>query len=211
VTLLGAVIGEGHVLVGADGRSMEQGEGTTGHASGRHLVAEKLHPVPDQPLIWGLSGLVTSGEAFGPWVANQGAKSWQDFESLATVEVARINGKIRDEFRTAFGMSGANLPPIQGVAVLIAGYIGCEAGIMRISDCAIPDRTHDDQPQFLGPFATTTSVAWTTVQRFRGELSPAHPAVFARLLEAVSDAVVGLWLPISLWRVVPDGPQEKLR
>ena len=69
-------------------------------------------------------------------------------------KLPRINGKIRDEFRTAFGMSGANLPPIQGVAVLIAGYIGGEAGVMRISDCAMPDRTHDDQPQFLGPFAT---------------------------------------------------------
>ena len=213
MTLLGAVIGDGHVLVGADGRAMEQGEAQTGYSAADTFEVEKIHPVSNTSLVWGLAGVVDPAVAFAEWLGDLRAATWEDLKVLATAEVAKINHEIRAPVRAAMGLApGMSSGPfvVQGVSVLIAGYVGGRAGVLTVSDLGQPESFHDSRPHFLGPYASTARVSWVTVQRFVSGLDLAEPSVFRRLFEGVSDTVAGLYLPVSLWRVSPNVSPEKI-
>lgn len=178
MTLLGAVLGDGCALIGADSlkRYPRENYGTT---------TEKLGPLPNENVVWGCYG---AGEAIAEFQTEIAAHS--QFVTWANVEYSLRNPAERLERK--YFLDG-------GLGVLFAGVLDDEWRIVAFGD-SLYRRT--DDWCFLGNGRTAATVGWLVAQASAASLEDQFRLAMTVVVDACHPDLLP---PVHLWKVTHAG------
>ena len=198
MTLIGAMVYEGSVVVASDSMVYDQGLGWKGETE------TKLWPIPNNSLIWGYAGYASLGTWIGQFLAASNVlETWDAARQAVAMAMARVFSDQRSYWQVARQPEQANVLP----DVLVAGCIGGEPRIM-IVDSRLGTEFITEGPAFIGnPLAC--GKAGIVIKAFKQERSTL--VYGADLLVDVMALVIADTLALGgkpqVWRVTKDGTE----
>jgi hypothetical protein len=205
MTLLGALLTPEVVYAFAHGRAEHSG----GMMGGTSLDRDKFNHVENEPLAWGVIGNPDVAISFGKSLSHPQTKQWPEFAKGIRDEWTGIRGEQFVELRQGLGLwPSGSISGIQGPEnmLVVTGFVGGKPGITVTK--GMPDeRTTETQLGLYsyGPWRCCVEVAWATVLRHNPKATMTTEKNIRDLLEPVVDTLKGLYLPVNIWEITPDG------
>jgi len=208
VSIIVAVVGEDHLLVGADGKGSldEDPKAVPSGFPPRSLFeTEKIRPVAGLPLMWGMAGNTGFKREFAAWVDVTSFRTWDHLRDLVSAEVLKFNNMIRD----AMSASGAKAEPKDLFSVMFAGYLPehdkdaeSTPQVLETNDDGTTAWLTEITPAAIGLFGAALRAAVQVAGALKADFSMADPETFRKALEAFVMACLGHLLPpVDVWEI----------
>ena len=210
MTLLGVLLTPTRFYAFADGRSERPGP-----RFGDTFEHDKFTHTQGEPVAWGVIGNPDVAISFGKSLENPHQSTWPVFASGIRAKWFAIRYTQLVELRVCLGLPpNSHLSaevPTPANTVVVTGFVGVEPGI-TVAGAGPDERSTETEPGLyaFGPWRSCVYAAWAAVRRHKTNAKITKPKAMRDLLEPVVDSLKGLYLPVNIWEITPDGEFTKL-
>ncbi|MGO8724284.1 MAG: hypothetical protein ACLQRM_16365 [Acidimicrobiales bacterium] len=202
MTIIATFCSPERVLIAADGMAVFTDP--YGHSPPNAVRFEKIRPIGDQPLVFGMIGPSEPRDEMDEWLRGKHPSTWQQFARILNEEVSRKNGTLRASIRSA----GLDPSREQGSQVVVAGFLDVP-GVAIAQDNGRFGYSDEKGTRFFGLYDGIARVALHVSKSINPRYEPNTAKKLHGFLDTLCTHLPELLHPVDVWEITPGSAPER--